>query len=786
MDIVGERRNRLDGIEKVTGQARFTGDLVFPDLLDGTVLRSPHAHAVVETLDVHAASKVPGVVAVLTRDDLKDIDPYYGHCLKDRPIVALDRVRYVGEPVAAVAAEHPLAAAEALSLIEVKYRELPAVLSMDAALQPDAPPLHEKLAGSGDFHDVNLSRVRKHPNLCHHEHREVGDVAQGFRESDEILEDVFEFPMICHYSMEPHTTVAKVEGGQITLWSASAHPFLIRSELAKLFRVPMTQVRLIVPYVGGAFGGKSYLKIEPLVVALARKTRGRPVRVEQSASESMLTARRHSARCRMKTGIKRDGQILAREAEIYFDTGAYADNGPRVVARAVMRVHGAYHIPNFRCDSYGVYTNTVPAGSMRSIGGPQSVWPVECQADRIAKRIGLDPLEYRLRHLLKRGEELKRGGKPMDADLPAGLAKLAAMVGWQEKRAASVGMGLAVGVTDSEANPVSTAVVRMLSDGSIVVMAGSTEIGQGARTVLSQIVAEELAVPFEHVVLRGTDTDVTPFDRSTGASRSTTVMGTAVRHAASDVRTQLQTIAAEQLGAPPEDLILRDGGVLYRETRREYSEIVAGYFGMPGGELIGRGYVRVGSEIAPIMPIFWEVGMGAAAVRVDEETGEIHLDKYMSVADVGKAINPKQCEGQDEGASVMAMGHTLFESLLYDGGQPINPNLVDYRVPGFRDLPRAFDTFLLQNGDGPGPYGSKGMGEGGVVPVSPAICNAVANVSGVWIKQLPLTPERVWRALKSERRVQGAGEGREGEGVSRTNPEVEARGARLKPHSGRG
>ncbi len=748
MEVVGTPRNRIEGVDKVTGAARYAGDLDIPGTLEARVLRSTHAHARIRSIDVSAALRVPGVAAVLTRDDLRDMDPYYGHCLRDRPIVAMERVRHVGEPVAAVAAHSALAAEEAVSRIEVEYEELPCVTSLDEALADGAPVLHERAAGSGDFHDVNLSDAREHPNICHHEHIELGDAERGFARSDEIFEDVFHFPMVCHYSMEPHTTTALVQGRQVTLWSASAHPFLIRSELAKLFGLSMTDVQVVVPYVGGAFGGKSYLKIEPLVVALARKTPGQPVRLQHSVTESMLTARRHSARCQIKTGVKRDGTIMAREVKMYLDTGAYADNGPRVVARAVLRVHGAYRCANFRSDSYGIYTNSVPAGSMRSIGGPQSIWPVEAQMDRIAEALGLDPLQYRLRHLLGRDEAIRPNSRGVDGDLREGLTRVAEMVRQAGAPAAGSGTGYAVGITDSEANPVSTAIVRLLSDGDVVVMAGSTEVGQGARTVLSQIVAEELCVSFERVMLRGTDTHTTPFDRSTGASRSTTVMGTAVKFAAADVHRQVKAIAAEQFGVDPERVMLKGGAAWCGEARRDFSEVVSGYFGMPGGELIGRGYVRAGGGISPILPIFWEVGIGGAVVAVDRDTGELTVERYSSVADVGRAINPRQAEGQDEGAAVMAMGHTLFESLIYADGQPLNPNLVDYRVPGFRDIPGTFESCLLENGDGPGPYGAKGMGEGGIIPVAPAICNALAQATGVRIHELPLTPERVWRSLR--------------------------------------
>ncbi|MBI4529582.1 MAG: xanthine dehydrogenase family protein molybdopterin-binding subunit [Deltaproteobacteria bacterium] len=749
--LVGKSVPRIDGIEKVTGAARFTGDLVIPDMLDAKVVRSPYPHALIESIDVSEAMRLPGVGAILTRDDLQDINPYYGNCLRDRPLLALDRVRFVGEPVAAAAAIDKTIAEEAASLVKIRYRELASLSTVGEAMAEGAPVLHEKIFGAGEHHEMESVKAGRRKNICHEEHLERGEVGKGFAESDEVFEEVYEFPMVCHSSMEPHTAIASVDRYGITLWSSSAHPFLVRAELAQMFGFPLSKVRVVVPYVGGAFGGKSYFKIEPLVVALARKA-GRPVRLIQSGSESMLTNRRHSARCRIKTGVKRDGTLVAREAELFLDTGAYADNGPRVASRAVTRLLGPYHIRHYRINVSAVYTNTVPAGSMRSIGGPQSIWAVESHMDVIAERLGLDPLEFRLNNLLRRGEELKPGGRPIDADLAQGLEKAASMVDWRRRsRAPGRGLGLALGLTDSEAMPVSTAIVRLLADGSILLNAGTTEVGQGARTVLSQIVAEELYVPIERVTMHGTDTLVTPFDRSTGASRSTTVMGTAVRAAAIDLRKQLTEAAAEILKVSSDRIVCRDGELIAGEKRLDYGKAVRTFFGMSGGELIGRGYVRPGGALDSALPVFWETGMGAADIEVDSETGEIRLKTYATVADVGLAINPQQCESQDEGAALMGIGHTLFESLHYDSGQPINPNLIDYHVPTVADIPDNFESALIENRDGPGPYGIKGMGESGVVSVAPAVANALAQATGARIRELPLTPERVWRALKRAR-----------------------------------
>lgn len=749
-EFVGRSVPRSEGVEKVTGRAVYTGDIILPGLLEARVLRSCFPHALIRRIDADAARALPGVCGVLTREDVRDIDPYYGHCLRDRPLIAMDRVRYVSEPVAAVAAEDAETAEEAVSLIQVDYEELPVVAEMDRALDSDAPVLHENVAAAGEYHELAAFEDNERSNICHTEQLEFGDILEGFAQSDRIFDDDFEFPMICHYTMEPHTVVARYREDTIAIWSSSAHPFLIRAELAHMFKVPLANVQVTIPYVGGAFGGKSYFKIEPLAVALARTARGRPVRLVQTASESMLTIRRHSARCHIKTGVSRDGTILARQAEVYLDTGAYADNGPRVAKRAATRIHGPYRIPHYRIHVSAVYTNTAPAGSMRSIGGPQAIWPLESHMDVIAAGIGMDPVEFRLKNLLRRGEELKSGAKPMDADLLMDLEKIASMIAWEKKPSGNgIGVGLAVGVTDSEAMPVSTAIARLLSDGTVVLMAGTTEVGQGARTVLRQIAAETLSLPLEKIVMWGTDTNVTPFDRSTGASRSTTVMGTAIKFAAEDLRGQLENIAVDLLGADTREIVLSDGHASANGRRLDYGALVQGFFGMPGGELVGRGYVRGGGGIPAEFPVFWETGMGAAEVAVDRETGALRLLRYVSLADLGRAINREQAEGQDEGAAMMGIGNTLYESLVYEDGQPVNPNLVDYRVPGFSSLPRKFDVYLMENADGPGPYGAKGMGESGIVAVAPAIGNALYRAAGVRLRMLPLSPEQVWRALQA-------------------------------------
>ena len=732
LKYVGRNVPRVDGIEKVTGAAKFVGDIVIPGMLQGKILRSTYPHARIRSIDTAQAEALPGVVAVLTEADIGDLNAIYN----GRPVIAMKKVRYVGEPVAAVAAEDLQTAEEALSLIQVDYEELPAVTGIEAALKNSAPLVHEEKAS----------------NIGTHEKVSRGDVDEGFAQSDVIAEDIFTFPMVYHYAMEPHSAIAHYDiNDEITVWSSAQHPFQVRGDISKVFKVPAAKVRMIINYLGGGYGSKSYTKFEPLVVALARKAR-RPVRICNSVGESMVTVRRHGARVRIRTGARKDGAIMAREAEIYLDTGGYDDNGPQVTARSATRVLGPYWIPNIRTNAYQVYTNTGSAGSYRAIGAPQVIYAGESQIEILAARLGMDAAELRAKNLLKKGQELRPGLKGIDADLTASLKSLMRASHWKSsigKNSTAMGMGCAI--TNAGATPVSVAMIRMQSDGIANIAAGSTEMGQGVRTTLTQIAAEELTLPMEQFRIAGADTRVTPYDSSTGSSRSTTLMGTAVQKAARDLKQQFTEIGARAMGVKPRQIEVVDGALICGESRLTFKEAFERRFGKgAGGEMIGRG--EAGPEITDNkLPVFWEVGMGAAEVDIDRETGQVKLKKFISVADVGKAIHPEHCVAQEEGAAMQGIGHTFFEQLVYDDGQLLNPNLVDYRIPTFSEVPEEFHTVLVENGDGPGPFGVRGMAEGGILSVAPAVCNAIDRATGVRIRDLPLTPERVWRALKNHK-----------------------------------
>jgi CO/xanthine dehydrogenase Mo-binding subunit len=726
---IGRSYPRRDAHEKLRGQAQFVGDIVVPRMLHGKALRSPLAHARIVSIDTSAAEKIPGVVCVLTGADLADIDPYYGHAIKDRPIVAIDKVRFHGEQVAAVAAETSAAAAAAVEVIAIEYEELPVVADVEAAIAPGSPLVTDREIVPGLFHGLGELEPRD-GNVCYRYRLDKGEPEAVFAHADVLVEAEYTFPAVYQYAMETHTVIAQVEGDEITLWASCQHPFLVRAEIADLFRVPVANVRIQVPYLGGGFGSKSYTKMEPLTVALARKA-GRPVKIQNRVAESMVTTRRHNMRCRMRTAATADGRLLAREVSCLFDTGAYADNGPRVVATAGDAAPGPYRWDAYRVDVSCVYTNLAPAGSYRAFGATHLQWIGESQVDEVARLCKLDALEIRRRNLCRPGEEIRAGGKPLDADLVGDVEKVAEAVRWDEPKPPLSGRGLSVGLLAAGAHPVSSAVGRLEADGRIVVLVGTTEMGQGPRTAFAQIAAEELGIDSDWVTVRGADTRFTPYDRSTGASRSTTIAGLAVQRAAADIRAQLEQIAGTS-----------------EITADDYLDLMRKHFGFAGGELIGRGeVVPQGTGSYAEGPVFWEVCVGAAEVQVDPETGFVHVRRTATAADVGRAINPQLVERQDEGATLQGIGNALFEEMVYEDALLLNDSLLDYRIPSFEDLPDEMTCVIVENEDGPGPYGAKGCGEGALAAVPAAIVNALAD-AGVPMNELPLTPERVWRRIQ--------------------------------------
>lgn len=759
MTAVGISIRRIDGTEKVAGQALYTGDLRLPGMAIAKVLRSPVAHARIRGIDATKARAVPGVLAVLTRDNLNVASNAFGAYVRDQQILATERVRYVGDMVAAVAAIDDAVAAEAVKLIEVDYDELPAVYSVEEALADEAPLVHEKLENRKDpgYGRGGTHIVHERSNICFHFRHERGDVESGFREADQIFEDSFYFPSAQHYPMEPHICVAQFEGDVLTVWSATQSPFPVRQELARVFGLPFSAVRVIVPYVGGGYGAKSGIKTEGIAACLSRMI-GRPVKLAFGADETFKTICQPRAKITLKTGVKKDGTFVARRCDVYLNGGAYANSGPSVTEKAGYRAHGPYRIPHVLTNAYSVYTNTVPAGAFRGFGGPQVAFAYESHIDMIAERLGVDPFELRMKNLLDQGENFSPGDTPIDCDLKAGLKNVAQAIGWDarpngQKNSGSkkIGIGIATAMKDGGGtNKPANAAVTIFNDGSVLLSTGSVEIGQGMRTAFLQVVAEELSVPLEKVRVAALDTHYTPFDKGTNASSATSIMGQAVQKAARDARRQFLEAASAVLKAPVGEVGLENGLAVYGQQKVSFREIMQRYFRDSEGEIWGRGYFKVGKdENVPLgyPSPFWEIGLGAAEVEVDTETGEVKVLRYVSLTDAGKMIHPLQCHAQDEGAAVFGLGQALFEDLVYQGGELINGSLIDYRLPRFDDVPPAFKTFIMEGGGGPGPYGAKGMGEGGILPVAPAVANAVFAAVGKRLQAVPLTPGIVWEAI---------------------------------------
>jgi len=748
--VVNHSVPRRDGRVKVTGKAMYVSDMKLTGMAYTKVLRSPYAHAKIVSIDASRAASQPGVYCVITGNDLEGLNPYYGHAVKDHPLLAIEKVRYAGEPVAAVVAVDERAAFCALEHIDVKYEELKPVLTPEEAMAKDAPLLHERKFEAGALRgfegEVTAGRGT---NICQEHHLKWGDVEEAFKNAAAVVEGEYYFPMTYAYAMEAYVAIADVQEAAVTVYSSAQHPFMVRHDLKSVFNLPVSQVRLIVPFVGGGYGSKSYTKIEPLAAACSWKAK-RPVKLQLTIEEAMLTTRSDDAYTWMRTAVDANGKIIARQAKIYMNTGAYAENSPLVVEKSTNRCVGPYAIPNVQIDNYSYYTNTVPASSYRGFGCAQVTLPGESQIDELAAKIGKDAYEFRLANAAKPGEEFMPKMRPFDGTLKEDLDIAAKAIGWKEPIAKGHGRSIACSTSDAGAYPLTSTAVRVHADGSVTIMTGSTELGQGSHTVIPQIAAEELGVPFENVHVVSSDTAITPYDRSTGASRTTTLMGSAVLEASREAIQQMVVMAADVLKVKVEQIQVIRGGVRCGEAQLNWSEVISKYYALPDGEVIGRAYIRKSGKFSQI-PVFWETVSTGVEVAIDEETGKINVEKLVTVGDVGLAINPALVEGQDIGAATMGMGIGLFEELVYQGPQLMNGSILDYRLPRFADLPKKVDLHLVQNRDGVGPYGAKGGGEGSLNSMAANIANAVERAVGVRIRSAPLTPEKVWRALKDKK-----------------------------------
>jgi CO/xanthine dehydrogenase Mo-binding subunit len=766
VSAIGIDAPRVDGPAKVTGAATYTADIVLPGMLHAKVLRSTLPHARLVRVDASAAERELGVVT-LTRDDLAGMDPFYGPIVKDQPIVAIDRVLFAGDVVAVVAAEQRDVAEEALDLIEVEYEPLPVVPDTHAATSPGAPILHAaRRTPDVTFVDMKSVHFQTDSNVCSVYHVAQGDVAAGFAGADEVFDDTFSVPMIQHGHIEPHASIAYWEAsGKLVVHSSTQNPSVVRTQLADLFRLPETSVRVIVPYVGGGYGAKTYPKLEPIVAALSRKAR-RPVSLVLSREEVFMTAVRHAAEVRIRTGVRRDGTLVARSVETTYDTGAYADIGPRTAKNGGYASGGPYRIEHQDLTSYCVYTNKPPAGAFRGFGVPQVCWGYESQMDDIARRLGMDPVEIRRRNLVQENDLFVTGDRLVSVGLEQCLDRVAEALGWRgiestrpiptDRPGFVGGLGVAVMIKSTMTPSNSAASVRLNADGSAALLTSSVEIGQGPHTGLAQILAETIGLPLERVTVTFPDTDFTPYDQSTSSSRTIFSMGHAARKAGLQVRDQLLEIAADVLEAAPGDLEVVDGVIGVKgvpDRSLTIPQAFAAHFGTAVGSLFGAYDFQTVGGLDPetgkgIASAFWFLSAAGAEVEVDTRTGKIRVVRAVAAVDAGKAINPRQCWLQNEGSMLTALGSALFEEMQFDNGQPVNASFLDYMLPSMEDFPESFRSMLVETPHPDGPFGAKGLGEAALGPVAPAIGNAVANaLGGVRLRDLPLRPERVLGAL---------------------------------------
>ncbi len=743
--IAGTAAPRRDAIAKVTGAARFTVDLSAPGTVHAIVVRSTRAHARIAGIERRAAAAAPGVLRVITGDDLlaAGLTPYYGHVVLDHPVLAIGKVRLHGEPVALVVADTKLEAAEAADLVEVTYEDLPSVIDADEALRPDAPVLHEERGERVGDEGMDSGEAGLAGNVCSVAEFGWGDLDAAFAKAHVVVEGEYRYPMLYGYAMEPYNALALFDQGDLVVYSSAQHVYMVRRDLARMFGLPLSRVRVIAPFVGGGYGTKSYTKVEGMTAAAAYLT-GRPVKLDLSVEEAMLTTRSDAAHIHARSAFTEDGLLLAREFDIVMNSGAYTDNSPLVNAKTANRCFGPYRMEALKVRSRSVFTNTVPASSLRGFGAPQGNIAGELQMDEAALELGIDPVELRLHNLVGPGEVLLPGRRPLDADLKDDLRCLAQSLVWPSPATGSIGLG--VSASDAGAYPTSTAAVRIHADDSVTLFTGSTELGQGSRTVLSQIVAEELGVPLERVGLVGGDTGVVTYERTTGASRTTTVTGRAVQEACRDARARVRALAAQVFAVPLESIEDAPAGVRAGEGELGYGEVIERWFGA-GGEVLGHGAVRKADGFA-LLPPFWEIGCSGIVLTVDRETGVVRIEKLVTVGDVGFAINPALVQGQDAGAAMMALGASLHEELVYEGEQLVNSNVVDYRVPRFSDIPAEVEHIIAQRRDGAGPYGAKGAGEGAGNTIGGAVASAIGRAIGVFPHELPATPERVWRLMQ--------------------------------------
>jgi len=775
---VGKSIRRIDGLEKVTGAATFVDDIDFgPDLLYAEIVESPHAHALIEKIDASQAEKVPGVIRVVTGKDF----PYkFGLYMKDRYIFAQDRTRFVGEQVAAIIARDPKIARKASKLIRVTYRELPQILDPIEAIKEDAELLHPDL---GDYPHVPWFFPKGGTNIAHWRKTRKGDVEKGFKEADVILEDTYTVPRYAHCAIEPHVVVGLYDhSGRLTLWSASQSPHTQRNLFAEALAplgLSHKDIRVVTPYVGGGFGGKAGVTMEIIGAALAIAVKGHPVKVRWSREQEFYnTYQRQAVVAQIKMGVTRDGKITAIEHTLHWDAGAYVEYGANVVNAVGLSATGPYRIPNVKIDSLCIYTNLPPGGPYRGFGYSEFHFGLESHVTRIAKKIGMDPVEFRKRNAIEESDTLPYGAKMNPCGLKEAIDRAAQAIEWGKretsddpKKVIGKGFSLFWKAPAMPPNASSAASLKFNEDGSINISVSGMELGQGYLTVMAQIAAEVLSVPTEKIRVETPDTDRNPYEWQTVASHVTWSCGNAVKNAAIDAREKIFTVINRAFGFQKDTLYLEDEKVKCR-TRSDFELslkdfVIAGIQmedgTFRGGPILGSGMFMPEFTSALSDPetsqgghpnVHYTVGAGAVVLEIDPQTGKTKVLKAVLAVDVGQAINPDLVNGQITGGLLQGLATVLYEDMRFDNkGRLLNPNFTDYKIPTAMDIPDEMIPIIVEVPQPDGPFGARGVGEHTMIPAAPMIANAIEDALGVRINSMPITAERI--ALSISRKEKG-------------------------------
>jgi len=772
--FVGKSSVRVDGKVKISGAAQFIDDLDFgPNLLYAEVVESKFAHAIINSIDISEAEKIPGVVKIVTG---KDFPFRFGLYMHDRYIFAQDRVRFVGEQVAAVIARDAVTAKAAAKLVKVDYTELTPVLSVQQALGDSPFLIHPDLK---DYHHVPWFFPQTNSNVAHLRKVRNGNVEEAFADSDFVLDDVYTVPRYAHCALEVHGAVGLLDhSGRLTVWTASQSPHTQRHLFAEAL-APLgfqhKDVRVITPFIGGGFGGKAGVSMEILGAALATKVKGNPVKILWSrAQEFYNTYQRQGVVARLKVGVKNDGTITALEHTLYWDAGAYVEYGANVVNAAGLSATGPYRIPNIKIDSYCVYTNLPPGGPYRGFGYSEFLFGLESHINELAKKIKMDPVEFRKKNAIREGDRLTYGSKMNPNGLMEAINKVANEIEWGKKETSSdpnkvIGKGFSLfwKAPAMPPNASSSAFLKFNEDASLNILVSGMEIGQGYLTVLAQIAAEVLSVPVEKIRVETPDTDRNPYEWQTVASHVTWGCGNAVKQAAEDAREQIFDLIERAKGKKRDELYLEDECVRSK-VEKDFSLPLKNFIisgiqkedgTFRGGPIIGRGMFMPEFASALSDPetsqgghpnVHYTVGAAAVKIEVDKQTGKVKIPKVVLAVDCGKAINPDLVNGQITGGILQGIATVLYEDMRFDNkGKLINANFSDYKIPTAMDIPDEVVPIIIEVAQPDGPYGARGMGEHTMIPAAPIIANAVEDALGIRIKSMPITAEKIALAVKN-------------------------------------